>query len=519
MEGTQRQWSVHSHHEKCGQRGVNTTLADEASNVIHQTGKGLTRCNYRSVLVTASAYHSQCCSGATQHLRTAIAQTSDLFRSKMPPRTRSSAPAAASAVPSTAQHLASLCGFPADAIPPSVVLAAEGLEITDELERQLRESPGRNIDIGEVIEHDCRSKETRARASNRRRGDPVKIIQWNIERGYKLKEIIALLEKEDADIIALQEIDIGCARSGWKDTGLEIAQALGMNYVFVCEFNELYSPLRPALTQGGGVHGNGILSRFSHCHTDTVSHAASFDWPNRGHEKKEPRTGSRFSVATEVQLPEGPLLVYSAHFEVFAGIHARVASWKEIVADAESRRHRTKPSPTPEHQIVLGDFNTLAHGIARLSSAYSQDPLRWGSLGWTEAEWWVGRVLLSPDTNPSGFFDPFDAYADVTLWNYSGWFQGKLDWMLMRGLTPQGKLVVGNHDYAASDHKLLGCTVTLDDDVRTKSSAALRKLMPLRRWRPGIITSSSREPHIYLPQILVFFLALALIVWTGSKLF
>ena len=43
--------------------------------------------------------------------------------------------------------------------------------------------------------------------------------QWNIERGYKLAAVIAELAACDADVIALQEVDIGCDRSGGEDTG------------------------------------------------------------------------------------------------------------------------------------------------------------------------------------------------------------------------------------------------------------------------------------------------------------
>jgi hypothetical protein len=74
-------------------------------------------------------------------------------------------------------------------------------------------------------------------------------VQFNIERGYETKrvrvmllaaahtlfQIIALLRKLDADVVSLQEIDIGCERSGNVDTGLVIAQALGLNYLFSCE--------------------------------------------------------------------------------------------------------------------------------------------------------------------------------------------------------------------------------------------------------------------------------------------
>lgn len=40
-----------------------------------------------------------------------------------------------------------------------------------------------------------------------------------------------------------------CERSGWENTGLRIARELGLNYVFLCEFEELYSPLRDLTAQ------------------------------------------------------------------------------------------------------------------------------------------------------------------------------------------------------------------------------------------------------------------------------
>lgn len=36
---------------------------------------------------------------------------------------------------------------------------------------------------------------------------------------YELKKIVEELKQLDADVIALQEIDIGCERSGSVDTG------------------------------------------------------------------------------------------------------------------------------------------------------------------------------------------------------------------------------------------------------------------------------------------------------------
>ncbi len=45
-----------------------------------------------------------------------------------------------------------------------------------------------------------------------------------------------------------------------------------MNYVFLCEFEELRSPLRDASSQGGGVHGNAILSRYDVSHARVIQH-------------------------------------------------------------------------------------------------------------------------------------------------------------------------------------------------------------------------------------------------------
>lgn len=337
--------------------------------------------------------------------------------------------------------LCSLYGYD-EPIPPSVHIAARGFEPNEELIRKLHASPARGVKSGQVIHIDARTSEGKkeadeaaaaAASSNKNVSKrPLRLIQWNIERGYKLPDIIKLLLAEDADIIALQEVDIGCERSEWFDCGRLIAEALHMNYIFVCEFDELYSPLRPPSSQGGGRHGNAILSRYHFQHTSIVKHVESFPWNQRGHEKKEPRVGDRYTIGTEVLTPQGPLLVYSAHFEVFAGIEARLESFREIVRDAERRILEEGGGGGSKYQVIMGDFNTLSHGIARLSRAYCTDKYRWLSLGYTESEWWIRHVFQEPSQNLQGWFEPFDAYEDVTLVNYKGWFQGKLDWVLLR---------------------------------------------------------------------------------------
>jgi hypothetical protein len=61
--------------------------------------------------------------------------------------------------------------------------------------------------------------------------------------------------------------------------GAELAQALEMNYVFVCEFTELRSTLRSRTAQGGGVHGNAVMTRLNISAVEVISHQHHpIDW-------------------------------------------------------------------------------------------------------------------------------------------------------------------------------------------------------------------------------------------------
>ncbi len=53
---------------------------------------------------------------------------------------------------------------------------------------------------------------------------------------------------------------------------MAIAQALRLNYEYFCEFAELRSPLRTPDTQGGGTHGNAILTKFDMSDVTLVHH-------------------------------------------------------------------------------------------------------------------------------------------------------------------------------------------------------------------------------------------------------
>ncbi|KAG2427188.1 hypothetical protein HXX76_010907 [Chlamydomonas incerta] len=379
----------------------------------------------------------------------------------------------------------------------------------------------------EVVQYDFRppASERPAHPADK----PIKLVQWNIERGYKLAAVIEELRRLDGDVVALQEIDIHCERSGWADTGREIAAALGLAYAFVCEFEEIWSPLRKADTQGGGVHGNAILSKFDIVNARAVEHTThpvNWDLPPAQQPHKlaaqEPRTGRRLTAAATVLTPAGPLLVYSAHLECFCGALARMAQLSDLFRDTRQQQAQAEAAWRAKTQgqqaqgekgekgekegekgkeeagpggppvlaaALMGDLNTLANGVARLSPNYCTDHLRWSSLGWFEAELldrlvlpvrgeegaatnaWAARqglpAAVCADLVNPGYADPFDARRDITFdhWKYRylglRLMTGKLDWVLLRGVKEVVSKAMGNADYSASDHKWLEVEVRL----------------------------------------------------------
>lgn len=177
--------------------------------------------------------------------------------------------------------------------------------------------------------------------------------------------------------------------------------------------------------------------------------------------------------------------------QVFCGMLDRMWQFSDIL------RHSRGHSPATA-QVILGDLNTMGHGVARLSPNYCCDPMRWRSLGSSEARYWSDHVLAVKESAPvtsgadlmdvprlnlhllhlglpprvcadilnPGFEDPFDPDKDPTLDNPKyrlfgvSLMTGKLDWVLLKNMEVVRK-ELGNHDYLHSDHKWLMVEVNL----------------------------------------------------------
>ena len=94
---------------------------------------------------------------------------------------------------------------------------------------------------------------------------PLKIVEFNAERGRWWLEFSTLVK--DADVIILNEMDIGMARSDNQHTTRLTAHHFGMNIAWGCEFVELTPGNKDDRENANGVpdfyglHGNAFLTK------------------------------------------------------------------------------------------------------------------------------------------------------------------------------------------------------------------------------------------------------------------
>jgi endonuclease/exonuclease/phosphatase family metal-dependent hydrolase len=362
-------------------------------------------------------------------------------------------------------------------------------------------------------------------------GTTLRVVDWNIERGYKLPALTRELRGLDADVLLLQELDVGCGRSAFADVPQHLADALGMHCAFLVEFRELvqHDAPRSAENEAGlwAFHGNAIMSRYPFRDIRAIQHTAAVDWGTTGTRVCEPRVGHRGVLTAELRLPRDRFAphtsgadlrvqLYCMHLEIFCGVLMRVRQYGDAVADAKelADRRRWSGDEEPFRAVIAGDFNTIAHGLARLGANVAKDRMRFLMCGETEAEWFA-RCVLDPRgvtgnplygirsdervrlRNTLHLTDPFDVFGDTTLDNpkYHGFVRGKLDWLLLCGLDATATCV-GNLQYDMADHRYLVADVRLavsaGDVAEMRQLAAGHRHRQASRFRRAVVWYSCR---------------------------
>jgi endonuclease/exonuclease/phosphatase family metal-dependent hydrolase len=158
----------------------------------------------------------------------------------------------------------------------------------------------------------------------------IRVLCWNLHHGVgedgklDLPRIAALIKAQQPDVVALQEVDNRCRRSGSVDQAAELAKLTGMTGVF-----------GKAMDHDGGEYGQAILSK--HPLGATKVHRL----PGDG----EPRIG----FEALVMIGGKPLRMVSVHLD-----HQQDA---RRLKQAETLAAVLEKSESPV--ILAGDFNDV----------------------------------------------------------------------------------------------------------------------------------------------------------------
>ena len=150
----------------------------------------------------------------------------------------------------------------------------------------------------------------------------LKVVAWNAERGTHYQVFSSF--SSNADIVILNEMDWGMARSGNVHTTPLMADQLEMNYAYGVEFMELTNGnageinATVGLINDVGYHGNVVLSKWPIVETKVIRLHPLYDHlfkeKSTGQDRGERRLGGRMVLFTLTRMRDDlDLLVISAH--------------------------------------------------------------------------------------------------------------------------------------------------------------------------------------------------------------
>jgi endonuclease/exonuclease/phosphatase family metal-dependent hydrolase len=172
-------------------------------------------------------------------------------------------------------------------------------------------------------------------------GETVTLVSWNIAYGRKCERHAEVLASLQPDVCLLQEVDVGCRRSGFRNVARWLADHLDMNWIFGGEFQEIGqgSVDAPALT------GQAILSRYpiSAARVIPFPHQARLRWRAS---PLQPRRGARMALSAQT----AGLRLYNAHIESGKNDAFRRKQLAHLAVEEDARA-------ASEPAVIAGDFN------------------------------------------------------------------------------------------------------------------------------------------------------------------
>lgn len=268
-----------------------------------------------------------------------------------------------------------------------------------------------------IVNHSSRHPSRPASASL---GGLLRVATWNIEKSLHVREAAAALKSESAfkarlkpavladperlaealrqrerlitaDVLLLQEMDIGVSRSGYVDATREIARALGMNYSYAPQQLEIDPVLlglepgapKPDRARYQGVFGLAVLSRYPILSAECFQlQAQPYDWYHGELQKpdlaerlrrlgakvvfendieREMKIGGRIFYRVDLHVPGLPgnrLVVIHNHLEIKTTTRGREAQLREILSHIRSIPHAV---------VMAGDHNSASADVSPTS--------------------------------------------------------------------------------------------------------------------------------------------------------
>ena len=235
--------------------------------------------------------------------------------------------------------------------------------------------------------------------------ETLTLVSWNIAYGRNCEQHADVLASLEPDVCLLQEVDVGCRRSDFRNVARWLADALHMNWLFAGEFQEIGQGRRGA----AALTGQAILSRYAISAPSVIpfSHQARLRWRAS---PWQPRRGARMALRART----AGLRVYDAHIESGKNDAFRQKQLADLAAEEEAIAASSEPV------VIAGDFNSGPSGHIRML-----DPL-----------------------HDRGFVDALDGDPGSRRTSVSR--SHALDWILVRQLTVSSAGVAARH--SGSDH-------------------------------------------------------------------
>ena len=228
--------------------------------------------------------------------------------------------------------------------------------------------------------------------------DPSRVmaVHWNIEHGNRYEAVAAALRDHPqlaADLVLLNEVDLGMGRSGNRDVAGDLAQTLGFHGAWAPLFLETTSgrdddpTLAGATINQESLFGLAILSRWPIAEARVIElpspEAFQFD--------VERMYGRHIGLVAAIERPGNPFVAVSTHLEVH---RTRAARARQLATLTGSLVREGRPV------ILGGDFNSHTFDRGRFWDPWT------GALvfmGWSDQA--LSHRLLNPDRGRERLFD------------------------------------------------------------------------------------------------------------------